>query len=220
VNVVVPVAGHEGSAATLILRPPEGAEPEPEAALPVVPIPTLPGSRIAARLGYRSGPLTLRAACLAAPANGWAPGVEEIVLGRATQLAREALAADVAPFTVGERAAVGPRFEQRFEGVVRRDPPLSLHGRHWLGFTAEQDAFVCTVMCTEPEGASKPACEALIEATTPGGTWAEAPPPNLLARTLLLAAEQPREAMAVLAVVSIAAAAIVIARRPRPRAFP
>ena len=49
--------------------------------------------------------------------------------------------------------------------------------------------------------------------------WTEAPPPNLLARTILLAAERPREALGILAVASLAAAALIIARRPRPRAY-
>ena len=223
----MPLTGRDGGhpqtpgGATLTLHPPAGAAREPDEALPPVAVPALPGARIAARIGYRSGAVTLRAACLAAPANGWAPGIEEIVLGRATQLARESLGGEVTPFTVGDRAAVGPRFEQRFEGVLRRDPALAVRGRHWLGFGGDApDAIVCTAVCTEPEHAAPPACEALIEGAAPTGTWAEAPPPNLLARSLLLAAEQPQAAAAVLMTASLAVAALILARRPRPRAYP
>jgi hypothetical protein len=183
--------------------------------LPAVAVPALPGAHVVARVGYANGAVTLRAACLAAPASGWAPGVEEIVLARASQLTREALG-DVSSFQVGDLVARGPGFEQRFSGKA---PGASVHGRHWLGFAGEpREGVVCTTVCTEREQAAPGACATLIDDAAPGGAWTEAPPPNLLARTFLLAAERPREALSVLAALSFAAAALVIARRPRPRA--
>ena len=214
VDAVVPLT----AGATLVLRLPEGAAREPDEALPALAVPSLPGARIAARRGWQSSGLTLRAACMAAPAGGWAPGVEEIVLARATQLAREALAGKASPFTVGEQTAAGSGFEQRFEGSLRQGgDTLSVRGRHWLGFAGDApDAVVCTAVCTEPQAAS--GCEALIVAASRGGTWAEVPPPNVLARTLLLAAEHPHQALGVLVTGSLVVAALIIARRPRPRA--
>jgi hypothetical protein len=212
-SVVVPlVAG-----AKLFVSPPEGAAREADDALPTIDVSNLSGARIAARLGYRSGPLALRVVCVAAPANGWAPGVEEIVLARATQLARGALGGEVMRFIPGERATVGAGFEQRFEGAVRHgNETLAVRGRHWLGFAGEpRDAIVCTVDCTEPEPAG--ACEALIANAVPVGGWVAAPPPNLLAQTLLLAAEQPHAAAALLVTALFTVAALVIVRRPRPR---
>jgi len=156
---------------------------------------------------------------MAAPADGWAPGVEEILLARATQLAREALPGDPSPLAAGDIAAVGPGFEQRFEGTLRRETEvLAVRGRHWLGFAGDpREAIVCTAICTEPQAGAPGSCAGLVAAATQGGTWTEAPPPSLVARTLLLAADHPQAALGVLVAVSLAAAALVIARRPRPR---
>ncbi len=209
--------------ASLILAPPAGAVREADEAQPTIDLSNLPGARIAARRGYTSGGLTLRAVCAAAPAGGWAEGIEEIVLGRATQLAREALGRDarggeVVRFAVGESAAVGQGFAQRFEGAVRRgDEVLTVRGRHWLGFAGEpREAVMCTVVCSEPP--TEHACDAAIVLSEPTGAWLSAPPPNLVARVLLLAAERPYPAAGVLLAASIAIAALILARRPRPRA--
>jgi hypothetical protein len=203
--------------ATLVVGLPDGAAPEPDGDLPALAIPNLPGAHVAARRGYRAGAVTLRTACMAAPADGWAAGVEEIILSRATQLAREAQGGDVPPFSAGEITPVGPGFEQRFMGSVRRsDGAHTLRGRHWLGFAGDpREAIVCTAVCEEPP--PSPACAGLIAAAHQGGTWTEAPPPSVIARTLLLAAAHPQEALGLLAVTSLATAALVIARRPRPR---
>jgi hypothetical protein len=203
----------DGAEPALVLHLPEGAVPEPAAELPAISVPNLPGAHVVARVGYQAGAVTLRAACLAAPASGWAPGVEEIVLARATQIAREALG-DVSSFTTGDPVAAGPGFEQRFAGT---GTGASFHGRHWLGFAGDpREGIVCTTVGTGP---APGACAALIDQAVPGGAWTEAPPPNLLARALLLAAERPREAVTGLAAVSLAAAALIVMRRPRPRAL-
>jgi hypothetical protein len=204
--------------ASLVLAPPAGAAREADEALPAIDVSSLPGARIALRRGYTGGGLTLRAVCAAAPADGWASGVEEIVLGRASQLARDALGGEVARFAVGESAAVGPGFAQRFEGAVRRgDEALVVRGRHWLGFAGDpRQAVVCTVVCTEPAGVH--GCDAAIALSEPSGTWSSAPPPSLLARVLLLAAERPYPAAGALLVASLGVAALILARRPRPRA--
>jgi len=214
VNVVVAVL----AGVSLALEVPAGAVREPDDALPVIELPGLPGAWTAARLGYRSGPLTLRTACLAAPASGWAPGVEEIVLGRASQLARGALDGEVTRFDVGQAARSGPRFEQRFVGTLRRGKDVfSVHGRHWLGFAGDpRAAIACTEVCTEPVAGH--ACEALVSAADAQGAWLDAPPPGLVASAVLLSAHHPREAAGVLAAASIAAVALLLWRRPRPRA--
>jgi hypothetical protein len=203
--------------ASLALRVPEGALPEPDEALPTLDVSGLPGAWIAARRGYRDGGLTLRAVCVAAPSDAWAEGVEEIVLGRASQLARGALGGEVTRFEVGEAKLVGPRFEQGFDGDVDRGgEALAARGRHWLGFAGEaRDALVCTVACVEPAGAR--ACKALVDAAAPVGSWTGAPPPSLAARALVLGASMPYAAAGVVAVLSVAAVAVVLARRPRPR---
>ena len=206
--------------ASLSLRLPAGAVPEPDDALPTIDVSGLPGAWIAARSGYKAGSLTLRAVCAAAPADGWAEGVEEIVLGRATQLARGALGGEVTRFDVSETKLVGTRFEQGFDGVVLRgNDTFEVRGRHWLGFASEtHEALVCTLACVEP--AATPAtrsCEGLVAAAAPAGTWTDAPPPSLMARVLVLAASRPYQAAGALVLLSVAIAALVLARRPRPR---
>ncbi len=206
--------------ARLRVRPPDGSTREADSALPVIDVSNLPGARIVARLGYRRDALTLRVLCAAAPAGGWASGVEEIVLARATQLARGALGGEVQGFTLSESTAVGPRFEQRFAWRSHQgDAALAVNGRNWLGFAGDdpREAVVCTVACTEPE-ATTVACDGLLSEAAAVGTWLEAPPPNLVARGLMLAAQRPREAAGLLLLASLTFAALVIARRPRPRA--
>jgi len=83
-EVTLPITG----GARLRVRVPEGAAPEAASDLPAVDVsnlpglalPSLPGAHIALRRGYRArqagghpqtpGDLTLRAACMAAPADG------------------------------------------------------------------------------------------------------------------------------------------------------
>jgi hypothetical protein len=210
---LVPLTG----GASLALRLPQDAVAEPDEALPTIDVSALPGAWIAARRGYRAGSLALRTVCAAAPADGWADGVEEIVLDHATALARGSLGGEVTRFEAGDPKLVGSRFEQGFEGsLTRGGEALAVRGRHWLGFAGEpRAALVCTLACVEP--AASRSCEGLVAAAAPAGTWTGAPPPSLLARALVLSAEHPWEAAAVLAVVSLAAAALSLARRPRPR---
>ena len=50
------------------------------------------------------------------------------------------------------------------------------------------------------------------------GAWVEAPPPSLLVRGILLVAEGPWEAAGVLSLAALLLIALILARRPRPRA--
>jgi hypothetical protein len=204
--------------ARLALDAPEGAAREPESALPFVDLSSLPGARVAAREGWTRGPLTLRAVCATAPASGWAPGVEEIIMGRASQIARGALGVTVTSLDAGEIDHTQQVFVQPFSGAAERGADaLSLTGRHYLGFAGEpRAAIVCSIACTEPAGAH--ACAPLIERSGPAGLWQDPPPPSLVVRSILLAAGQPYIALGVLAVIAVVLAALVIARRPlRPR---
>src|SRR3954468_23730402 len=84
--------------ASLHLRLPDGAIAEADSALPVIDLSALPGASLPVRAGFRGvgdGAPELRAICAKAPSNRWAPGVEELVLERATWIARGALGGDV-----------------------------------------------------------------------------------------------------------------------------
>ena len=213
-DVVLTIAG----GARFRVRVPEGAVAEAAADLPLVDVANLPGASVPVRVGYRGGGVTLRAVCATAPSKGWAPGLEDLVLGRASQIARSALGGELTRFEARDAVVVGARFEQRFDAAVKRGDQLAAaRGKHVLGFAGEaRDGVVCTVVCTEREGGD--ACAALVDAATPEGSWTEAPAPSALVRAILLAADRPTAAAGVLAVTAIALAALVIARRPRPRA--
>jgi hypothetical protein len=101
--------------------------------------------------------------------------------------------------------------------VRRGDASLAVEGRHVLGFAGgAHDAVACSVVCLT-EGAQG-GCTPLVEASGAEGAWVAAPPPSLLVRGILAAAEAPGWAGGIGGAVAIAIAAVVIARRPRPRA--
>ncbi len=204
--------------ATVHLTLPEGAAPEPPSDLPAVDVANLPGASVPLRAGYRAGEVTVRVACATAPSSGWAPGVAEIVLGRANQIARGAMGGEVTRFEPRDALAVGSRFEQRFEaGVMRGGRPLDVRGRHVLGFVGtSRDGMLCTVACAEPRGGD--ACEGVVAGADFEAPWVAPPPPSLLVRGILLGAEAPWEAAGALGLAALALAAWILARRPRPRA--
>jgi len=212
-EIVLPVA----AGVRVRLAVPAGAKPEPPGDLPAVDVASLPGASVPLRAGFRGDGVTVRVACATAPSTGWAPGVEEIVLARAGQIARGALGGEVERFEPGDVVAAGARFEQRFEAAVRQgEERLAARGRHVLGFVGPaRDGVLCTVACTEPLPGG--GCKALVEATEVEGAWVEAPPPSLLVRGILKVAEAPWEAGGALGLAALAVVALVIARRPRPR---
>lgn len=197
---------------------PEAAVAEPADALPAIDVSNLPGAALPVRAGFRDAAVTLRVVCATAPSRGWAPGVEQIVMARASQIARGALGGEVTRFEATDTKAVATRFEQRFQASVKRgDEALAAEGRHALGFAGEaRQAVVCSVVCAEREGGGR--CAPLVEAAAPLGAWVEPPPPSLLVRGILLAAEQPMVAVGIVGAATILLATLVIAKRPRPRA--
>jgi hypothetical protein len=89
-----------------------------------------------------------------------------------------------------------------------------------LGFAGEdRAALLCSVVCAEPAGssASKGRCADLIDAAMTEGAFTEAPPPSVLIRSILLAAERPRGAGIIGALLAALIVGVVLARRPRPR---
>jgi hypothetical protein len=177
----------------------------------------LPGVRVVLRVGHRGPQATLRVLCAAGPSRGFAPGVEGLLLGRASQIARGAVAGEVTRFDAAEALVAGPRFEQRFSASARSEAgPVAVEGRHLLGFAGEaRDVVLCSLLCAEREGGGR--CAPLVEAARAEGAWLAAPPPSLWVRGILLGAEHPQAALMMLGAVTIAAAALVVARRPRPR---
>ena len=197
---------------------PEGAIEEPTASLPRLDLPPIAGAEVASRRGWTAeGGLTLRGACVRAPSDRWAPGVEEIVLGRATAMARGAVPAELDRWSAGEIRTAGDRFEQKLDGTgAAAGTRIEAAGRHILGFVGpEPRVFLCTVVCAEPEGGHR--CAGLVDGAEPFGSFAPAPPPSLSTRAILLAAEHPAAAVAISGALTLAAITLILARRPRPR---
>lgn len=203
----------------LRLALPAGARDVPEEALPAIDVSAIAGAVVTLRRGVEADGLSLRAVCATAPARHWATGLEELVLDRASWLVHGALGVTIARWEARPIRAVSHRFEQPFEGAARAgERALSLHGRHVLGFAgSEHDAALCSVVCLEPAQAASPRCGALLAATEVEGAFVAPPEPDLLVRTIFLAAEQPIAVSAALGALAAAAVAVLLARRPRPR---
>ncbi|MGK4001030.1 hypothetical protein WMF31_00290 [Sorangium sp. So ce1036] len=202
----------------LRLALPAGARDVPEEALPAIDVSALAGAAVTLRRGVEADGLSLRAVCVTAPSRHWAIGLEELVLDRASGLVHGALGVTIERWEARPIRAVSHRFEQPFEGTARAgERALALHGRHVLGFAgSERDAALCSVVCLEPaQGA--PRCGALLAAAELEGAFVAPPEPDLLVRTIFLAADQPLAVAAALGALAAAAVAVLLARRPRPR---
>lgn len=206
---------------SLRLDLPDDAVDEPAEQLPVIDVSRLPGAAIVLRRGLHSaleGGAELRALCVTAPSDRWAPGVEELVLERASGLARGALGGELTRFDLGALDHSGPRFTQRFEGsVLRGGAPWSVRGQHLLGFSGEaRTAVLCSVVCVEPGAAAK-RCDARMDSLRAEGAWTSAPPPSLSVRAILFTAERPALGVGMAGALALAIVALVLWRRPRPR---
>lgn len=205
----------------LHLSVPDDATEVPTPRLPVIDVSRLPGAVIALRRGFHSaseGGSELTALCVSAPSDRWAPGVEELLLERASGLARGALGGEVTRFDVGAIDRSGVRFEQRFEGAVERGGATHrVRGEHLLGFSGEaKTAVLCSVVCVEP-GAAGMACAPRLEALRAEGAWTSAPPPSLLIEAILFTAERPEIGLGAAGALVISIVALVLWRRPKPR---
>lgn len=193
---------------TLRLAVPEGAREEPEGALPAIDVSAVPGARVVLRSGAVSPSATVRAACVTAPSDRWAPGIEELVLGRATGLATAGLGAAVDRWEPGPITWADGRFEQRLTGRAGEREVAAI--RHTLGFVGPgHDVLLCSVGCAGP------GCGEVLAATEIEGTLVGPPPPSALVRAVLLAAERPYEALVACALAAAALVAALLARRPR-----
>lgn len=181
----------------------------------------LPGARITAQGAWTgAGDVQLRGACIRAPSDRWAPGVEDLVLARATDLARGQLGLEVEAWFGGPIERDGPRFTQRLEGSGRRaGAPFAALGKHVLGFVGDRrDATACSVVCVEPAGGRR--CRELVDSVEAVGSFVDAPPPSPWVRLVLASAEHPTAALVAAAALSLAVVGALLATRPRPARRP
>lgn len=210
-----------GPGVSLSVQLPGNAQEEIESALPVLDVSGLAGASVTLRRGWSDGQgLVLRAGCVRGPSDRWAPGVEELVLARAAGIAQRSVPGDFARWNAGPIEAKGGLFEQRLhgEGGARGEGAVA-EGRLLLGFAGEsRDAVLCSLVCAEPAarvGGGR--CAELVRGAAPEGAFTGAPPPSMLVRGILLAAERPKHAALVASVLGAAVVAVILARRPRPR---
>ena len=205
--------------AGLGLSLPARAVSEPLETLPRFEVSGLSGARVSLRVGYvGEAGLRLRAACVEAPSDGWAPGVEDIVFSLGTGVLQRAALSDltISRFSALSIAQRGLLLEQGLVGAGERaGEPVALSGLHLLGFEgARREAVFCSVLCEEPTAGS--ACAALVSGAELS-SLVEAPPPSWFVRALMASAERPRHAALFFGVLGCLVVAVLLWRRPRPR---
>jgi hypothetical protein len=199
----------------LEILPPVGAAPELESSLPAFELGPLSGARVTLRAGYSGEFGLLRIACATAPSKGYAPGVEDLIFGRATQIERSVLA-DVVRLDAAPPRATANGFEQRLEGEAMLDAVRSrVVARHLLAFTeGGSGAVVCSVACVERVANG---CASSIDQAKLEGALASPPPPSFVTTALFAGVENPVAASSAFAIAFVAIAWFWIARRPRSR---
>jgi hypothetical protein len=209
----------------LVLTLPGGAREVPEGELPALNVAGLPGVSVALRRGFSVSGVdsAVFVGCVRGPSDKWAPGVEELVLDRATAIARGSLGADLERLEARPIRSEKLVIEQRLSGEGTRltnkkiKTPAIVEVRHLLAFAGEaREGVLCSVACVEPQSESSRCAEIVVTASLEGALM-EPPPPSLLVRLILAAAERPLHAGVLVAVLGVALVALVLARRPRPR---
>ncbi len=215
---------------TMRLATPADAREEAEASLPSFDVSAVPGARVVVRRGFASEAITVRAACVIAPSDRWAPGLEELVLGRASGIAQASVGVPVERWEAGSIVSAGARFEQRVIGRTEGREVAAI--AHTLGFVGEEhEVLLCSLACasrTTQRGAGEevgggghgavdasPSCEGVLASSALKGPLAGPPPLSLLVRAVLFSAERPYEVGTGLAVVGALVIAVLLAKRPR-----
>ena len=213
-----PAALRAGPATELQLVLPSGCRPERDEDLPALELPPVRAT-VVARAGWvADGGLRLRAACVRAPSDRWAPGVEDLVLGSAGHYARSTSGADLEAWAAGPIEQRDGAFSQLIEarGTSADGAPVVARGRHLLGFVdAARDAALCSLVCVEPPPGAR--CAKATEDARLSGELLPPPEPSAWIRAVIVSAEHPEAAAAGACLAFVAVAALVIARRPRPR---
>jgi len=198
---------------------PSSAVEVPPEKLPRFDVSGLPGAHIALRRGFLDDAgANVHVACVEAPSDRWAPGMEEVVFGVANGVAHRAMNERLAidRWEAGNIVAQDQRFEQKLFAQTRPESSsVKLSGKHELGFAgAKRDVVLCSVLCDERrdhEDCAEILAQAHLERLV------APPPPSLLVQAVFLTAERPRDAAMILGVVGLVVVGIVLAKRPRPK---
>jgi hypothetical protein len=176
----------------------------------------LPGARFVAGLAIFDEGIDLSGGCVRAPSDRFVPGIESVLFERATSLALRASALTPTELaTTKSSSDPSGLYTRTLEG---RTAEKSIGIAHVLTFAgSDRDALLCTLVCSSPTDRGNSDCTETLASLRIVGAHAPPPDPSLLARTLFLAADHPKPALASLAVVTALIIVWVLARRPRPR---
>jgi hypothetical protein len=184
---------------------------ESAAELPLLNLGSSLGAVVVVQRGYVREGEVLRIACVRAPSDRWAPGVEGLVLDRATALAKRTMVA-IDEWSASTITPVEDRFEQT---LVGRGEQKHAAIRHVLGFVGQDHAaLLCTTTCSSPKKAS---CIGRVEQTRALGAFVEPPPVHLWVQSILLVANRPYEMAVIGAFLTMMLVGLILWRRPRPR---
>ena len=214
---VVPL---QGGATLRFVVPNSAREIEPDK-LPTFEVSGLPGARVSLRSGYFDAVGTsVHLACVEAPSDRWAPGMEEIVFSMANGLGHRAMSGRMAieSWDAGSIVSKDERFDQQLSGKAKREQTtVKLLGRHVLGFEgAKKDVVLCSVICDGNEGREQDTCSTIVNGAALDGLVA-APSPSLLVQAVFFTAEKPVQAACVVGILGMLIVGLVLAKRPRPK---
>lgn len=175
-----------------------------------VDVSMVPGARVVLAHAWRATDSAIEAVCVVAPTSHWLPGLEATVLAGA--IARVRVAGSLDAMIRGPIEGAGTPFRQVFTGSAHG---VSARGVSVLGFVGEErEAVLCTAACVATvEGA----CSLDFEGASLVAELRAPPEPGPWLRAATAAAEHMRVTAAGAVLLTAAFAALLLARRPRPR---
>jgi hypothetical protein len=218
-GVLEPNAHDLTGGATLRFVVPNSASEVTPDKLPRFDVSGLPGARISLRRGFlNDGGPNVHVACVEAPSDRWAPGMEDVVFGVANGVAHRSMSERLTleQWEAGEIVSKDQHFEQKLSGKAKAEgSAVKLLGKHVLGFEgAKREVVLCSVLCDEPR--DHEGCADIIAQANLEGLVAP-PPPSLLVQAVFFAAERPLDAAGILSVVGLLIVGVILAKRPRPK---
>ncbi len=186
----------------------EGVGPIVESPAPeTIDVSRLPGARMVALAKMEDGGAVAFAGCARGSSARFAPGLEGVLFGRGRDLSMASLGVPAREVVIERESSDAQRFEQVVVGRTDRGP-LRVH--QVLTFAGpDRDVLLCSLACAGP------GCDRSVLAVE--GQPPDVPPPNIALRAFFAAASHPRATAVGGALVIVACAALILARRPRPR---
>ena len=180
----------------------------PAPAPPQADVSKLPGARWVASAAFASETATVHAGCVRGPSGRYAPGVEDLLLEKASFFAiRSSGLEGVGLVRTDHHEAANLRTETHAGELAGRQVRLA----HALAFVGpDSDVLICSATCHGASGA----CASL--GLQVGGQLAPPPRPSWLVRATFAAAENPLAVTITIGLLGVVIVAILLWKRPRP----